>query len=112
MNELPEELSVDEVKAWRDDTSRPAPLLLDVRNPDEWALVQLPDSTLIPLGALEDRVAELEPHRERPIVVLCHHGVRSLYGAEYLRSLGFRATSMEGGIDAWAAQVDPSLPRY
>jgi rhodanese-related sulfurtransferase len=109
---LPPELEVTDVKAWLDDSTRPPPLLVDVRNPDEWNLVHLSNGLFIPLGELEDRHHELDAQKGTPIVVLCHHGVRSLYGAEYLRTLGHDATSMAGGIDAWSQQIDPTLERY
>jgi rhodanese-related sulfurtransferase len=88
-------------------------LLLDCREPDEFALVKISGAQLLPLGELPARVAELEPSRKRRIVVYCHHGGRSLRGANWLRSNGFsRAQSLAGGIDAWAQQIDPALPRY
>ncbi|WP_342381001.1 rhodanese-like domain-containing protein [Myxococcus stipitatus] len=90
--------------------SRPA--LLDVRFPNEHAYVALPDSVLIPLPELDERAEELEPLRGRPVVVYCHHGVRSLSGAAYLMSLGMEAVSLRGGIDLYSLQVDPALPRY
>ncbi|NVJ12909.1 rhodanese-like domain-containing protein [Myxococcus sp. AM010] len=90
--------------------SRPA--LLDVRFASENAWVALPDSLLIPLPELEERAEELEPLRGRPVVVYCHHGVRSLDGAAYLMSLGIDAVSLRGGIDLYSRQVDPRLPRY
>lgn len=90
--------------------SRPA--LLDVRFPDEHAWVALPDSVLIPLPELEERADELEALRGRPVVVYCHHGVRSLDGTAFLRSRGLEAVSLRGGIDLYSLQVDPTLPRY
>ena len=90
--------------------SRPA--LLDVRFPDEHAWVALPDSVLIPLPELDERADELEALRGRPVVVYCHHGVRSLDGAAYLLSKGLEAVSLKGGIDLYSLRVDPTLPRY
>lgn len=90
--------------------SRPA--LLDVRFPDEHAWVALPESVLIPLPELDERADELEALRGRTVVVYCHHGVRSLDGAAYLRSKGLEAVSLRGGIDLYSRQVDPTLPRY
>lgn len=109
---LPFEISVSELKAWLDDPTRPAPVLLDVRNHDEWQWVRMTKATLIPLGELEDRHDELDAIKGQPVVVYCHHGVRSLYGAEYLRDLGHDATSLSGGIDAWSVKIDPTLERY
>lgn len=88
------------------------PVLLDVRFPDEHAYVALPDSVLIPLPELDERAEELEAFRGRPVVVYCHHGVRSLDGTAYLRSRGLDAVSLRGGIDLYSRAVDPRLPRY
>ncbi len=88
------------------------PVLLDVRFPHEHEYVALPGSVLIPLPELEERVDELESFRDRPIIVYCHHGVRSLDGAAWLLSRGLDAVSLRGGIDLYAREVDPSLPRY
>jgi rhodanese-related sulfurtransferase len=88
------------------------PALLDVRFVHEHDYVALPGSVLIPLPELQERAEELEPLRGRPVVVYCHHGVRSLHGAAWLRSLGLEAVSLRGGIDLYALTVDPGLPRY
>ncbi len=88
-------------------------LLLDCREPDEHALVCIAGAELLPLGSLTDRISKLEPHRQRRIVVYCHHGGRSLRAARWLRANGFpQAQSLAGGIDAWAQEIDPQLPRY
>lgn len=86
-------------------------VLLDVRQPDEYAICALPDSILIPLGELAERVDEV-PDDGTPVVVYCHHGVRSLTGAAILRNAGLEALSLAGGIDRWSLSVDPSVPRY
>ena len=88
------------------------PLLLDVRFVEEFEHVALPGALLIPLPELFERAEELEPYRGRPIVVYCHHGVRSLDGTAYLRARGLDAVSLRGGIDLYARSVDPNLPRY
>ena len=65
------------------------------------------------MGELVQRADELSPHKNRPIVVHCHHGVRSLRVTHWLRERGFPAvTSMQGGIDAWSTDVDPNVPKY
>ena len=88
-------------------------LLLDCRESDEHQVVNIPQARLIPMSELAQRVGELEPHRGDEIVVHCHHGGRSLRVAMWLRQQGFaRAQSMAGGIDQWAQEIDPSLPRY
>jgi rhodanese-related sulfurtransferase len=84
--------------------------LLDVRQPDEHAFCALPGSVFIPLGELASRIEEVPT--DVPVVVYCHHGVRSLTGAAILRGAGIEALSLAGGIDRWSLAVDPSVPRY
>lgn len=87
------------------------PLLVDVREPWEAELVAIPGSVLIPLGDLPARAAELDPGSD--IVLYCHHGVRSDRALQFLQRLEFgHVRHLTGGIDAYAAKVDPSLPRY
>lgn len=89
------------------------PVVLDVRNPDEIAVVALPGSIRIPMREVPARIAELEPHRDKPIVVHCHHGMRSARVQGFLIEQGFESVyNLEGGIDLYAELVDPSLPRY
>ena len=65
------------------------------------------------MSELQDRLGELDAHRGHEVIVYCHHGVRSLRVALWMREQGFaRAVSMAGGIDAWSQQIDPSVPRY
>src|SRR5690606_25529897 len=87
-------------------------LLLDCREADEHALVRIEGATLLPMSEIQERVGELEPHRNRRVVVYCHHGGRSLRVANWLRAQGYQAQSMAGGIDRSAIEIDPSLPRY
>ena len=87
------------------------PLLLDVRAPHEWAICHLEGATLIPMQTLPSRLAELD--RGAEIVCYCHVGARSAMAAAFLRREGFtRARNLIGGIEAWARDVDPSMPRY
>lgn len=90
----------------------PAPLLLlDVREPWEYEIVHIPGSHLCPLAQLPERAKALDPRAE--IVLICHHGIRSRQAGLWLEHLGFsRLINLEGGIDAWARQVDPSLTLY
>lgn len=88
-------------------------LLIDCREREEYQAVHIEQAQLIPMSELTDRLAELEPHRQRDIVVHCHHGGRSMRVTNWLRSQGFpRVQNMAGGIDAWSVEIDPSLPRY
>ncbi|MBI4227950.1 MAG: molybdopterin-synthase adenylyltransferase MoeB [Candidatus Omnitrophica bacterium] len=85
--------------------------LVDVREPHEYDICHLPNAKLVPLSEILSRVAELDSSDE--LVVYCHHGMRSRDAVEFLKGAGFRKIkSLRGGIDAWAAAVDPSLPRY
>ncbi len=86
------------------------PLLLDVREAWEYAVAHLPDSIHIPLGELPARIGELSCDDE--IVVLCHHGMRSMAALTFLVKQGFtQIKTLTGGIDAYA-QMDPTIPRY
>ncbi len=89
----------------------PQAILLDVRNHDEVALCSLPNHTHIPLHLIPLRHNELPD--DCPIVIYCHHGMRSLQAALFLEHAGFTELyNLEGGIDAWSLQIDPSIPRY
>ena len=92
-----------------------APLLLDVREDWELALAAIRPAGAelrhMPMGQIVERLAELPA--ARPIVCLCHHGVRSQQVAAYLERQGFEQVfNLSGGIDAWSCQVDPSVARY
>jgi len=86
--------------------------LIDVREPWEFATAKIDGSVLIPMGDVPARAhQELDP--DERLVVLCHHGARSLNVTVWLRNQGFEnAQSLRGGIEAWSAEVDPKVPRY
>src|ERR1700683_3260230 len=87
-------------------------LLIDCREQHEYDLVQIEGSRLIPMSELLKRARELDGEQEAELVVFCHHGVRSLQVATWLRRQGFsKASSLSGGIDRWAQEIDPTLPR-
>ena len=86
-------------------------LLIDVREPGEWAVARIDGARLIPLATLPDARATLD--RSRELVVHCHHGVRSAAAVRYLRAEGFeRIWNLAGGIARWSADVDASVPQY
>jgi adenylyltransferase/sulfurtransferase len=92
-------------------TGDDAPIIIDVREPWEYDLVHLPVSTPIPLNSLASKASDLDPSRS--YALLCHHGMRSEMAANWLMQHGFsRLINIDGGIDAWSMDVDPSLPRY
>ncbi len=86
-------------------------VLLDVREPFEWDIVHVDGARHVSLRDLPARLRELDGHAE--VLVYCHHGTRSRQAVELLRAAGFaKVRSVRGGIDAWAAEVDPRLTRY
>jgi adenylyltransferase/sulfurtransferase len=90
-----------------------AMLLLDVREPDEFEKTRIAGSTLIPLGELTARVAEISEWKAAPVVVHCHHGNRSATACRTLRALGFeQVENLDGGVEAWSLTVDGDVPRY
>jgi adenylyltransferase/sulfurtransferase len=85
--------------------------VLDVRQPQEYAISRLPESELIPLANLEVNLHGLD--REEEIVVMCRSGVRSAQAVKFLRDAGFRRVkNLTGGILAWADQIDPKMVKY
>ena len=117
MSSLPADFSDPEITAQafaqlRSAPQADAPVLLDVREPWEFQAARLPDSLPMPMGDVPSRAhAELDP--DAHIVVLCHHGQRSLSVAMWLRGQGFeRAQSLAGGIDGWSRTIDPTVPLY
>ncbi len=86
-------------------------VLVDVREPWEWQTAKIDGSLLIPMGDIPARIQELDP--EDRVIVVCHHGVRSLNVAAWLRQQGYEsAQSMAGGIDRWSRFIDPKVPLY
>ena len=89
-------------------------VLIDVREAEEFAITRIEGATLIPMRSVPANLQQLEAKAdEATLIVFCHHGVRSLNVVNWLREQGVPACqSMAGGIDAWSAMVDPSVPRY
>jgi rhodanese-related sulfurtransferase len=99
------------VAAMMSNPQHPAPVLLDVREPWEFEICHIAGARLVPMGVLAERMSELDPAAET--VVVCHHGIRSARVGAYLESRGFRnVVNLEGGVAAWAEQVDPDMPAY
>lgn len=91
--------------------ARTPPLLLDVREHWEYALCALPGSVHVPMREIPARLNELDP--SRPIVCICHHGVRSRQVATFLEHRGFESIfNLHGGVDGWAREVDHGMPTY
>jgi molybdopterin/thiamine biosynthesis adenylyltransferase/rhodanese-related sulfurtransferase len=90
--------------------SRKNVLLLDVREPHEFEIAHIEGAKLIPLGELASRVKDLDTSQD--IVCYCHTGGRSARATDFLRGIGYKARNLEGGIDAWAVEVEPEMNRY
>lgn len=102
-------ISVRELKQKMD--AREPLTLVDVREPWEYDVAQISGSLLLPLGELEERLTELP--RDGIVVMQCHSGMRSEEGARLLQKAGFaNVYNLEGGIEAWSRDVDPTVPRY
>lgn len=101
---LPQEISISDASALRDGGA----FILDVREPSEWNEFHIPGATLIPLGELTGRVAEVP--RDKPVVVVCRSGNRSKTGRDILETAGFtNVTSMAGGVTTWRNQGLPTV---
>lgn len=88
-------------------------VLLDVREPREVELASIDGAVQIPMGEIKSRLAELDEFAEEKVVVMCHHGARSMQVTAFLRQNGFEDVhSMAGGIDLWSRDIDPELQRY
>jgi len=87
------------------------PLLIDVREPWEFEICHLPGSVNIPMGQIADQLETIREAQE--CVIICHHGVRSRQVIEYLRQQEIKPViNLEGGVDAWAREVDKNMPLY
>lgn len=116
MSQLPSpdvyEISVEDLAALRAAPDKTTFHLIDCREEDEFAICRIEGARLVPLS----RFVELSPaliEDETPVIVYCHHGMRSLNATHYLRQRGHANTwSLAGGIDLWSIRIDPEVPRY
>ena len=107
---LPPEISTQEAATLL--SSPNAPVLIDVREQWEFNTAHIENALLMPMGDVPSR-AHQELDEDEPILVLCHHGARSLNVTMWLRQQGFsQAQSIAGGIESWSRQIDPTIPRY
>jgi rhodanese-related sulfurtransferase len=85
--------------------------LVDVREPQEYAICHIEGSVLIPMGTVPANLQKLDTDED--VICFCHHGMRSMDVANWLRAQGVKsAKSMAGGIDRWSVEIDPKVPRY
>ncbi|MCB1916844.1 MAG: sulfurtransferase [Rhodocyclaceae bacterium] len=100
-----------ELKAWLDDERRASPVLLDVREVNEFEYCRIDGSVPMPMGTVPARMEELDA--AAPTVVICHHGGRSMQVVMFLERQGFaEVINLAGGVAAWAGEVDPAMPTY
>lgn len=106
-----QQMTPAQLAAWLQDPNREKPFLLDVREPAEHAICQIPGATLMPMNSVPARFSELNADQET--VVICHHGGRSMQVGMFLERQGFaKVINLAGGVDGWAVQVDPAMARY
>ena len=106
-----QQLRPQQLAEWLADDTRQKPVLLDVRQPWELERCCLPGVQNIPMHLIPLRSNELNKNDE--IVVICHHGARSMQVAMFLENQGFSSViNLAGGVAAWANEVDPNFPRY
>lgn len=106
-----DQLSPAALKTWLDDPDRARPVLVDVR--EAWELEQcvLPNVVHIAMNTIPSRASELDPNAD--IVVICHHGGRSAQVGMFLERQGFnKIHNLQGGMNGWSLQVDPTVARY
>jgi rhodanese-related sulfurtransferase len=109
--ETPFEIDVHAFLAWRRDCRDIT--LIDCREDDEFAIASIEGAELMPMSRWNMEIHKLNSWTEKPIVVYCHHGRRSLQVVKWLRANGFpTARSLAGGIDAWSTEIDSRVPRY
>lgn len=105
------QLSPSQLKEWLADSQRPQPLLLDVREAWEFETCRIAGSQSMPMRGVPARYNELR--RDADIVMVCHHGARSFQAGMFLEQMGFTSISnLQGGVAAWARDVDPAMPTY
>jgi rhodanese-related sulfurtransferase len=109
---IPLEITPQEVRRRLDAGEKLA--LIDVREPHEFQLARIEGAELIPMRTVPAELSRLDERAEdAPLIVFCHHGVRSLNVVHWLREQGVGACqSMAGGIDRWSLEIDPGIPRY
>jgi rhodanese-related sulfurtransferase len=104
-------LTAPALATWLADSSRPAPVLLDVREPWEVSTAKIGGTVHIPMRDIPARSEELDDDAE--IVCICHHGSRSANVGMFLEARGFKHIyNLQGGIDAWSREADPKVPTY
>lgn len=106
-----QQISPKELQQWLQDGAREKPFMLDVREPWEFEYCHLEDVLLLPMNQVPQQYGDLD--KDADIVVICHHGVRSYQVARFLEHYGFaKVYNLQGGMDGWARDVDPTMRKY
>ncbi|MDO9450763.1 MAG: rhodanese-like domain-containing protein [Rugosibacter sp.] len=106
-----QQITATQLQEWLSDSTRTPPVLLDVREPWEFATCHIPNAISMPMHSVPARYPELE--RIAAIVMICHHGARSFQSGLFLENAGFDAIiNLQGGVAAWARTVDSAMPTY
>ncbi|MBS1145669.1 MAG: Rhodanese-like protein [Proteobacteria bacterium] len=106
-----QQVRAQQLAEWLADDNRPKPFLLDVREPWELEHCHLAGSQNIPMHLVPMRCTEIDPDQD--VVVICHHGGRSMQVAMFLEHKGYGTVyNLMGGVEAWACEVDPTMRRY
>ena len=104
------QINPPQLKKYLETTTNP-PVLLDVREPWEFQTCHIDGSVHVPMGQIPSVYTKFDPSKQ--IVVICHHGMRSMQVAQFLDRAGFKnVVNLIGGIDAWAREIDPNMPTY
>ena len=105
------QISTFQLRDWLADEGRAKPVLLDVREPWEFETCRIAGSQSMPMRGIPARFRELK--RDADIVMICHHGARSFQAGMFLEQMGFAGViNLQGGVAAWARDVDPAMPTY
>ena len=111
---MADRLEVTPAEAQQQSQAEDEAVLIDVREPEEFAIARIDSSELMPMNTIPARLQQLESLAdEKTLLLLCHHGARSLQVAAWLRNQGIEnCFSVAGGIDRWSLEVDGNVPRY
>lgn len=106
-----EQISANALQQWLSDTTRSRPVLIDVREPWEFERCRIEGAQSMPLATVPTQVSALD--RDADTVMICHHGARSFQAGMFLEQQGFtHVINLQGGVAAWARDVDGSMPTY
>ena len=107
-----QQITAPQLQAWLNDSTRKPPVLLDVREPWEFATCHIQHAISMPMSTLPARYLDLD--RTAEIVMICHHGARSFQSGLFLENAGGFGSivNLQGGVAAWARDVDPAMPTY